>query len=227
MIEIKNASHGQCWESLGNWPSRMLVVQRGAVELGDEGTHFGFIATGSAKLTTDQGAFQLQEGMYYAVAGTHRLECDGSGFVVTRIGWFGFFQIGGPIENEGRLRYIDGCSDSLLIAPVVLGAPCLNLLFLPPGTCQTEHTHPSVRFGMIVSGWGTCKTPGQDYSLAPGMSFYIPENQRHSFHTDDESLRVIAWHPDSDFGPTDDHHPMINRTMIDGISAARRLTPDH
>jgi len=25
---------------------------------------------------------------------------------------------------------------------------------------------------------------------------------------------VIAWHPDSDFGPRDDDHPMINRTLI-------------
>ena len=26
-------------------------------------------------------------------------------------------------------------------------------------------------------------------------------------------LDVIAWHPDSDFGPTDQDHPMINRTL--------------
>ena len=28
---------------------------------------------------------------------------------------------------------------------------------------------------------------------------------------------VIAYHPDSDFGPTDDDHPMVNRTIVDGV----------
>ena len=42
----------------------------------------------------------------------------------------------------------------------------------------------------------------------------------HSFFTRGEALDVLAWHPDSDFGPTHDHHPMVNRTMVDGISAS-------
>jgi hypothetical protein len=33
-------------------------------------------------------------------------------------------------------------------------------------------------------------------------------------------LRVIAYHPDSDFGPTHEDHPMINRTMVGGVSAS-------
>jgi len=28
-----------------------------------------------------------------------------------------FFHLGGPVEETGRLRYIDGCTDSLLIRP--------------------------------------------------------------------------------------------------------------
>ena len=32
---------------------------------------------------------------------------------------------------------------------------------------------------------------------------------------------MIAFHPDSDFGPAPEDHPMINRTMVDGVSASR------
>ncbi|MSQ82944.1 MAG: hypothetical protein EXR77_08510 [Myxococcales bacterium] len=31
---------------------------------------------------------------------------------------------------------------------------------------------------------------------------------------DGETLDVLAWHPDSDFGPTDQTHPMVNRTLL-------------
>jgi len=33
-------------------------------------------------------------------------------------------------------------------------------------------------------------------------------------------MRVIAYHPDSNFGATDIDHPMINRTMVNGVSAS-------
>lgn len=33
-------------------------------------------------------------------------------------------------------------------------------------------------------------------------------------------MDVIAYHPDSDTGPTYDDQPMINRTIVDGVSAA-------
>jgi len=33
-------------------------------------------------------------------------------------------------------------------------------------------------------------------------------------------MRVIAYHPDSDFGATHEDHPMINRTIVNGTSAA-------
>ncbi len=96
------------------------------------------------------------------------------------------------------------------------GDPCLNLLHIPPHTNQTAHTHPSLRTGMVVSGGGLCRTPRQDVLLTPGLVFVIPPNQLHSFHTQDRSLRIIAWHPDSAFGPTHAHHPMVNRTLVDG-----------
>jgi hypothetical protein len=48
------------------------------------------------------------------------------------------FALGGPCEAFGRLRYIDGCSDSLLVGPAVRGDPCLNHLHFPPGVSQTR-----------------------------------------------------------------------------------------
>jgi hypothetical protein len=59
------------------------------------------------------------------------------------------------------------------------------------------------------------------------MLFCIHPEGKHKFRTGPDSpMRVLAYHPDSDFGPTDQDHPMINRTMVDGISA-RELTAIH
>lgn len=144
--------------------------------------------------------------------------------------------IGGPIEAEGRLKYIDGCTDSLLIPPVKLGDPCFNHLHFPSDIDQTPHTHPSHRIGIVAKGNGECLTPFGNLPLTEGMIFVIKQwngkdysegldgklypNGTHSFKTPaDTAMDVIAFHPDSDFGATDINHPMINRTIVDGVSA--------
>jgi quercetin dioxygenase-like cupin family protein len=58
-------------------------------------------------------------------------------------------------------------------------------------------------------------------SLAPGVVFVLPAGVVHSFHTREDEMRIVAWHPDSDTGPTDDNHPMRNRTLRPG--GAERL----
>jgi quercetin dioxygenase-like cupin family protein len=158
--------------------------------------------------------------MYFSLAGEGTVSGEGSGIVVSRLGYRGLFQIGGPVEQSGRLKYIDGCTDTLLIAPVLKGDPCLNLLAFPGGIKQTAHTHPSMRVGIVASGSGVCITPGGTTPLLPGMAFIIHANQRHSFATARQPMRVIAYHPDSDFGATHEDHPMINRTLVDGESAS-------
>jgi len=47
----------------------------------------------------------------------------------------------------------------------------------------------------------------------------LPEDTPHSFFTYEETMDVIAWHPDSDTGPSDEDHPMVNRTIVDGVAA--------
>jgi mannose-6-phosphate isomerase-like protein (cupin superfamily) len=208
------------------FPSAMSSWSDSVLQLGAGDTHFGYVQSGTASLECDSGCFQLQTGMYFAIPGTATIKgFDGAGVVATRKNWQGFFHVGGPIENKGRLKYIDGCSDSLLIGPPVIGDPCLNLLHLPPNTRQTQHVHPSCRIGIIADGTGICRTSEGDQELQPGMLFCIAPDAQHSFHTEASALRVIAWHPDSDCGPNHHDHPMINRTMIDGRAASFRNLP--
>lgn len=197
----------------GAFPTVAATWDREPAEFGPGGTHFGFVHAGPTELTCESGSFLLGAGMYFAAPGRLRLR-GGRGLVVTREGYRGFFHLGGPVENTGRLRYIDGCTDSLLVPPVLLGDPCLNLLHIPHRTRQSAHTHPSVRVGLIVRGSGECVTPEGRFPLRPGLAFVIPEGTLHSFHTDREALVVIAYHPDSDFGPTHECHPMVNRTIL-------------
>jgi hypothetical protein len=190
--------------------------QGAALEAAAGETWFGFVGAGSAELERAGARLRVGEGMYFALPGEGRVRMGGEGWgvVVRRPSYEGLFALGGPVEERGRLRYIDGCTDSLLISPVRWGEPCLNLLHLPPQTRQRAHTHPSVRAGVIVSGQGRCVLPGEEVALRAGLAFVIPAQAQHSFHTDGEALRVIAYHPDSDFGPRDEDHPMINRTII-------------
>ena len=168
-------------------------------------------AHGSSVALDESMWFTSPDGM------TVELGTDARVVVAQRVGFFGLRAFGGPIEPAGRLRYIDLCSDTLLACPPLLGDPCLNHLHFPPGIEQTEHTHPSVRAGAVAGGRGWCETPAGRSDLAPGVIFCIPAGGRHRFVTDDQTLDVIAYHPDSDWGPTDQDHPMINRTWVDGM----------
>ena len=82
------------------------------------------------------------------------------------------------------------------------------------------HTHPTVRIGIVARGRGVCETPDGRYPLEPGLCWYLTPNDAHRFITEDEPMDVIAWHPDSDSGPADADHPMLNRTYVDGVSAS-------
>lgn len=206
--------------------------QQKDLHLTAEGTHFGFVVEGPASLAVTlagrEQTFSLEAGMYFSVPDSCSIS-GGCGFITSRVDYQGAFMLGGPIENKGRLLYIDGCSDSLLVPPVIMGDPCLNYLHFPPNIGQTRHTHPSLRVGVVARGEGRCVVPanedgtGEDVivPLTPGNIFIIPTDGQHSFFTDDSEMDVIAYHPDSDTGPTNDDHPMINRTIVEGVSAAQ------
>lgn len=189
------------------WGGEPLLLPAGA-------TGYGMVTTGESQLRdAATGPFPLNAGMFFVLPDGGEIG-GGCGLVVALSGYRGLRQIGGPLEVNGRLRYIDGCADTLLVCPPRLGEPCLNHLHIPPRTDQTPHTHPSARIGVILRGSGECRTPDGVYPLRPGLGWYIPPGCVHSFFTREEALDVIAWHPDSDFGPRDDDHPMINRTVL-------------
>lgn len=226
----------------GEWSSESLNSGLGTT------TVYGFVYDGPTTLLIDNSvssghsslthSFVLHKDMYFSIPG--RTVCSfkisgGTGILQmaqddpSSARSVAMFQIGGPVEDgPGRLPYIDGCTDTLLLSPAVLGAPCLNHLHFPPSILQTEHTHPSGRSGMVIRGAGVCvfRNPktGEELRtpLHPGLAFCIPTNVLHAFETasSGQGMDVIAFHPDSDFGPTGDDHPMVNRTMVNGISAS-------
>ena len=208
--------HGELVETGGELRTAIRIFDGRKLALSAGDTHYFYCFRGPAALEAPAGVFPLASGMYGSLNGAGALVGGGAGFVASRRGYRGMFQLGGPIEETGRLRYIDGCTDSLLLSPVVRGAPCLNHLHIPAKTRQTPHTHPSLRVGMIVRGTGSCVTPEAEYPLEPGLTFLIEPDKLHSFVTDGRPLDVVVYHPDSDTGPTHEDHPMVNRTIIPG-----------
>jgi len=185
-----------------------------ACTVGDAGTSF-LVACEDAVLATVHGRHPLPAGSYAVVPDRATVE-GGAGLHVRCAHHRGLFVVGGPVESAGRLRYIDGCSDTLLVAPTVRGDPCLNYLHLPAGVVQTDHDHPSLRAGLVLRGDGVCVVAGRVESLTAGVVFVLEAGTTHRFESGRRPLEIAAWHPDSDFGPTDDDHPMLNRTLRPG-----------
>lgn len=202
------------------FPTAFYAWNQTSLDISATGTHFGYVSEGDAFLETDSGKFNLKSGMFFCVPNSLKIS-GGEGVIVTRLDYKGMFFLGGPIEDKGRLRYIDGCRDTLLIPPLLKGDPCLNALYFPKSITQTPHTHPSVRTGIVAKGSGECVTPNGTFPLQKGSAFIIAPEALHSFNTFDDEMVVIAYHPDSDFGATHEEHPMVNRTMVAGISAAK------
>lgn len=222
-----------------------IINNKGLPELSNDCSYYGFVYSGSACIITQEhNNMFISEGSYFSVNGTFiSQEVIGSKFILIEVlhtkGIYPETQyramntFGGVIEEVGRLKYIDGCTDSLLIPPVKMGDPCLNHLHFPKNITQTAHTHPSHRIGIVSDGYGECVTPFGTLPLVKGMIFVIKEwyegmeNSEgvgldgkihlagtHKFDTTDSHMDVIAFHPDSDFGATDIVHPMINRTIV-------------
>lgn len=185
-------------------------------------THMGIVVSGSIVLTWGNRLRKVMEGDYFSVIGPARIRGNGTGISIGSKGYQGYNICGGPLEETGKLRYIDGCTDTLLVPPVRCGDACLNHLHFPPNTTQTPHTHPSVRVNVVYRGSGVCVVPEdvkREVRLEKGYAFIMQTETLHSFNTKEESMDVITFHPDSDTGMTDDDHPMLNRTVVDGVSA--------
>lgn len=191
----------------------------GPVSLREDASHFITVLDGEMTATSGSLKSTLSDFCYAALPGGATIDGDGNALIVSSINYNAMPLLGGPLETDGRLLYVDGCTNSLLLAPPVMGEPCLNFLNLPSGTHQTPHTHPSLRVGMVVSGNGRCGTKGDPLIFEKGSVFIIPPDALHSFQTDDDNIRIILFHPDSVVGPTHTDQTMLNNTFIDGKSA--------
>ena len=178
-----------------------------------DGTLFIAVVAGMTRVETQGFPLILLAGMYAALPALSVVCCShGLACAVTAKRYRGMFSAGGPAEKCGRLRYIDGCTDTGLIQPLRLGDPCLNYLHFPQNTTQTEHTHPSHRIGVVLEGEGFCRTPNRSVPMGEGDMFIIPKNSPHRFRTSYSAMHIIAFHPDSEFGPTDERHQMLEAT---------------
>ena len=172
----------------------------------------------------DNDAVVMDQGEYFSFPFENSLKVTGSAnaMIAVRHGYTGLNSRGGPPEQTGRLKYIDGCSDTLLIGPPLKGDPCFNLLKFPADIDQTMHTHPTIRAGMILDGEGICRTPVGDLPLIAGNIFMLHPDAEHAFSTKGtDGMRLTVFHPDTDTGPSHDDHPMLNRTIVDGVSASQ------
>ena len=180
-------------------------------------TMYGYVISGDVTFPNGNIAVEGQYFCFWA-AKSESIRTTGETVIFTRLGFKGQNTIGGPIEDSGRLVYIDQCSDSLLVYPPRMGDPSLNQLHFPSGVKQSYHIHPSIRLGVVVRGNGyACIKKSYDeeqIELKPGVMFCIEEREQHRFMTNKEEMTVIAFHPDGDWGPTDHNHTMLNRTYI-------------
>jgi hypothetical protein len=204
------------------YPSAAYKLESG--EIGDLGywysspiSHtYGYVMSGVAVLPREEGEMRVYAGEFFSFWSLEpkRIDYEGKVVVFTRHGYKGLNMIGGPIEEKGRLAYIDGCSDTILVPPARLGDPSLNQLYFPRNIEQTFHTHPSIRIGCVVAGAGYASLKDGELPLNTGDMFCLEEHEHHRFRTDGNSMTIIVYHPDGDWGPTDHNHIMLNRTYL-------------
>lgn len=185
----------------------------GLVGAHSNGTIFFFVVAGYMAVNS----YHVSAGMY-GMADARDFRCYArygcNAMLVAAKHYRGVFTIGGPIERRGRLQYIDGCTDSGLIAPMVKGDPCLNYLHFPRWIKQTPHVHPSHRVGAVFDGRGICHTENAPVPLQAGSMFMIPAYTLHHFENENDEMRIVAFHPSSTFGPTDESHQMYDETIF-------------
>lgn len=156
----------------------------------------------------------LKSGCHAELTTPSTIYSQGNAYVIQTHYYRGLTRIGMQLENKCSLRFIDGCMDTLLISPLVKADPCLNFLYIPKNTTQTLHTHPSARLGMVLYGTGACVVESGAIDLMPNRFFIIQDNVLHQFLTTYSELGIFVFHPDSDFGPSNAEHPMINKSFI-------------
>ena len=226
MKYIQNPEDKQAINCLDTmYPSSITAFKKSNSLFTIGSTFYGYVLSGIVTIKTIKNSTHLGltigSGGFFAFPDSVNFEIknDGVLIVIERLGLRSMPAVG-IRESHGRLAYIDGCSDSILVHPSRSGDAVLNHLHFPKGILQTQHTHPSIRLGIVAEGHGhawqkkLAFTDGWKIELNAGGIFCLQESELHSFMTTDCSMDIIAFHPDSEDGPTDSKHPMISRTYI-------------
>ena len=206
--------------SFSSYPSQ-LISFTGRFQIPQDwvrGTVFGS-SLGSGPYEFEHKTIQLFKNSFFTLPifpgqQTPVFESDSRVCLILRHGFLGLPLLLGQAEATGRLSYVDGCSDTILAYPARSGDPSLNFLYIPSHVQQTSHLHPTLRLGFVVDGEGLAETISGEHALKKGDSFYIQEHEIHRFKTSNQSLSVVAFHPEGDFGPKDNDHMMINRSYF-------------
>ena len=206
--------HGDALDASSTmYPARLEVLTKATSVGSSTSSVYGYVLKGNARIKTPGFEIAGAAGTFFCAPGVVSLELDGTIVTIERYG-FRAIATAGMIESKGRLAYINGCSDSVLVMPPRMGDPVLNHLHFPASIDQTQHRHPSVRLGVVARGSGIAHGPGWEHPLEEGTVFLLHAHEQHSFRTPSSPMDVIAFHPDSDWGPTDAAHPMLNRTYL-------------
>jgi quercetin dioxygenase-like cupin family protein len=195
------------------YPTMFNKITDAVFDLSPFSTVYGFVLEGTVKIKNTK-VMEQHEFFSFPYVFSQSLTVEGTAMVITRHGFKGQTVLGGPLEKQGRLCYINNCSDSLLVYPPRRGDPSMTHLQFPPGIVQDFHTHPSFRMGVIFRGRGYGESNTGKYLCEPGSVFVIEEQEVHRFITEDDQLSVVSFHPDGDWGPTDHDHTILNRTYV-------------
>lgn len=197
------------------YPSALykISLKDGSFALPKYSTAYGIVLDG--EVAVEEGRLIARALEYFCVTkDDSSLRIRGRAVIFVRHGFRGQRMVGGPIESSGRLTYIDNCSDTLLVYPPRFGDPSMSLLSFPAKIEQRFHIHPSIRLGVIVRGRGIAETAEGEFPLEPGVAFCVREKEVHRFITESEGLDAISFHPEGDWGPTDENHALLNRTYM-------------
>lgn len=196
------------------YPCELHKITNGSFDIPKNSTVYGFVIEGSVKIS-DTKIMTTHE--FFSINSHYEnktIVFEGTGAVIVKYGFHGQNVFGGPVEKQGRLCYINHCSDSLLVYPPRLGDPSMSLLHFPPNIVQDFHTHPSFRLGIVFRGNGFAECNTGKIILEPGTVFCMEEQEVHRFVTTENQLSVISFHPDGEWGPTDHDHTLLNRTYL-------------
>ena len=150
---IYQPKHNDSLDALDTmYPSITIFLSADVSKAGTaHSTTYGYLLSGKAVFFANGQNWHLQEGNYFAFHGCFSVSNseDLQLWTVTKVGYKCMPMVG-QVEENGRLSYIDGCSDSVLVSMPRMGDPVLNYLHFPSGIYQTQHTHPSIRMGVVI-----------------------------------------------------------------------------